>query len=285
MNVLSIQSHVAYGYVGNRAAAFPLQRLGFDVWAVNTVQFSNHTGYGAWTGEVLSAGQIETLLDGIFQRVSPAACDAVLSGYMGDAGLGSAILGAVAKVRAANPKAFYACDPVMGDIGRGIFVRDGIPEFLREKAVPAADVITPNQFELNLLTGVEIVALDDALRAARAALALGPRIVVVTSLRHAASRDDEIEMLAVTQDAAWRVATPMLPIVPAPNGAGDTVTALFLANLLVGRGVEEALGLTASAIFAVMAATLEAGTRELQLVAAQDAFADPPRRFSVERVA
>src|SRR5947207_4646368 len=151
MNILSIQSHVAYGHVGNAAATFPMQRIGVEVWPIHTVQFSNHTGYGAWTGRVFEEGLITELVKGIAQHGVLGTCDGVLSGYMGSAETGAAILDAVARVKAANPKAQYCCDPVIGDVGRGIFVRPGIPEFMREQAVPAADVITPNQFELDLL--------------------------------------------------------------------------------------------------------------------------------------
>ena len=153
MNILSIQSHVAYGHVGNAAATFPLQRIGAEVWPIHTVQFSNHTGYGAWTGRVFEADLITELMEGIAQRGVLGQCDGVLSGYMGSAETGAAILDAVARVKAANPNARYCCDPVIGDVGRGVFVRPGIPEFMRECAVPAADIVTPNQFELDHLTG------------------------------------------------------------------------------------------------------------------------------------
>jgi pyridoxine kinase len=153
MNLLSIQSHVVYGHVGNAAAVFPLQRLGVEVWPLHTVQFSNHTGYGDWRGQVFDAGLIRELVAGIAQRGVLGQCDGVLSGYMGGADTAEAILDAVAAVKRANPAARYCCDPVIGDVGRGVFVRDGIPEFMRAKAVPAADVVTPNQFELDYLSG------------------------------------------------------------------------------------------------------------------------------------
>ena len=152
MNILSIQSSVAYGHVGNSAAVFPLQRMGFEVWPVNTVHFSNHTGYGAWRGPVLAAEDVAGVIRGVEDRGVLPSCDAVLSGYMGDASLGGVIVGAAGRVKELNPNALYCCDPVMGDEGRGFFVRPGIPEFVKEVAVPAADVITPNHFELEYLT-------------------------------------------------------------------------------------------------------------------------------------
>ncbi len=288
MSILSIQSHVAYGHVGNAAAAFPLQRLGFEVWRINTVQFSNHTGYPSWRGQVFEAAHVAELVAGMAERGVLGGCGAVLSGYMGDAGLGAVILDAVARVRAENPAALYACDPVMGDVAQGVFVRPDLPDFMRQRAVPAADIITPNQFELELLTGVEVSSLAHAVAAARHALALGPKVVLVTSLKHDATAADQIEMLAVTEQAASRVVTPFLQMDPAPNGAGDALAALFLAFYMKEGGsiqaVPGALGHAAAAIFAVIAETRRAGTRELQLIAAQDEFARPARHFPVERV-
>ncbi|MFL5148220.1 MAG: pyridoxal kinase, partial [Microvirga sp.] len=168
MNILSIQSHVAYGHVGNAAAVFPMQRLGVEVWPIHTVQFSNHTGYGAWTGRVFDGATIAELVEGIAARGVLAHCDGVLSGYMGSAEIGIAILAAVARVREANPGALYCCDPVIGDIGRGVFVRPGIPEFMRDKALPAADIVTPNQFELDFLSGLTTGTLAEAKEAVAA---------------------------------------------------------------------------------------------------------------------
>ncbi len=283
-SIISIQSHVAYGHVGNASAVFPLQRMGFEVWPVMTVQFSNHTGYGKWTGQVFSPEHIAEITAGMQERGGFDNCAGALSGYMGSANLGGAIVEAAAEVKRRNPGALYACDPVMGDVGRGVFVQPEIPDFMRDHAVPAADVITPNQFELELLTGVEVKTLDDALRGARIALDRGPSIVLVTSLLHSATPEDTIEMLAVTNDGGWVTSTPMLDLDPAPNGAGDVVSAIFLGRLLQGESVEAALGKTATAIYGVFQATHKAGVRELQLIAAQECFADP-QSASVQRVA
>src|SRR3712207_4032257 len=195
MNVLSIQSHVAYGHVGNAAAAFPMQRLGVEVWPVHTVQFSNHTGYGAWTGRVFDGAAIAELVEGIAARGVLSRCDGVLSGYMGAPDIGAAILSAVARVREANPQALYCCDPVIGDVGRGVFVRPGIPEFMRERAVPAADIVTPNQFELDYLSGREVRTVGDLTSAVRDVHELGPRVILVTSLKVEDTPDDAIDLL------------------------------------------------------------------------------------------
>ncbi len=284
MNVLSIQSHVTFGHIGNAAAAFPLQRLGFEVWRINTVQFSNHTGYGGWRGQVFAPEHAAELVEGLAERGVLGSCDAVLSGYVGEAALGEVVLDAVAKVKAANPRALYLCDPVMGDIGRGLYVDENVPDFMNERAVSHADVLTPNLFELQVLAGGEIRDHSEAISAARRVIHNGPRLVLVTSLRLPDTAPDVIEMLAVTARQAWLVATPFFTLDPAPNGAGDTVAALFLAHLLKGLSPSEALAQVAGAIHAIMTATAEAGSRELCLIAAQNRMANPPRLFPVRRM-
>lgn len=281
MRVLSIQSHVAYGYVGNRAATFPLQRLGHEVWAVNTVEFSNHTGYGAWKGRVAAPDQVRDVIAGIAERGALSTCDAVLTGYMGDAALGEVVLEAVAMVRAANPRAVWCCDPVIGDIDRQVYVRPGIPEFFRDRIVARSDILTPNHFELEWLTGRKVSTLKDTLSAARALMGDGPHpsIMLVTSLRRSDAPAGTIEMLALTRDHAWLVSTPELAFAIAPNGTGDAVAALFLAHWHAHRDVGRALEDVAASIFAVLEATLASGERELRLVTAQDVLVSPPRRF------
>lgn len=285
MNILSIQSHVAYGYVGNRAATFPLQRLGFDVWAVNTVQFSNHTGYGAWKGEAFSPPHIRAVIDGIAERGVLGQCDALLTGYLGDPAMGEAVIEAAARVRAANPAAIWTCDPVMGDVGRGFFVRPGIPELFRDRIAPLADIVTPNQFELEHLAGGTIDTLRQAIDAAHAVIARGTGTVLVTSLQRKEAAPGTIEMLAVNAGGAHLVATPWLDFAVPPNGSGDATAALFLAHYLRGRDIAQALGEAAAGIFALMDATARSGRRELAMIAAQDEMVRPARRFAVTDVA
>jgi pyridoxine kinase len=278
MNILSIQSHVVYGHVGNAAATFPLQRLGIEVWPIHTVQFSNHTGYGAWTGRVLEASLITEVVQGIADRGVLTRCDGVLSGYMGSAETGAAILDAVARVKAANPQARYCCDPVIGDVGRGVFVRPGIPEFMREQAVRSADIVTPNQFELDLLSGRTSATRRDALAAIDAVHALGPKVVLVTSLHTDETPADAVDLVASDASGRFRVRTPKLPI--SVNGAGDAIAALFFAHQLRTGSAAEALSRAASSIFGVLRRTAEAGAREILLVEAQDEFVNPTTAFS-----
>ena len=282
MNLLSIQSHVAYGHVGNSAAVFPLQRLGVEVWPIDTVQFSNHTGYGKWQGRVFDAGLIRDMVGGIEQRGVLGECDGVLSGYMGGADIGAAILDAVATVRRANPAARYCCDPVIGDVGRGIFVREGIPQFMKEKAVPAADIVTPNQFELDYLAGRESRTLADALAAVKAVHGLGPRAVLVTSLHVDDTPDGAIDLLASDATGRFRLRTPKLNL--AVNGAGDAIAALFFAHYLRVGKLNEALSKAASAIFGVLMKTAEVGAAEIQIVAAQQEIVEPSRVFEAQEL-
>ncbi|MCX7025403.1 MAG: pyridoxal kinase PdxY [Spirochaetes bacterium] len=279
MSILSIQSHVAYGYVGNRSAAFPLERLGFDVWIINTVQFSNHTGYGSWKGEVFSGSHIDNVFSGIAERGVLSSCSAVLSGYMGDSSTGDAVLRAVRAVKEANPRALYCCDPVMGDYGRGFFVREGIPEFMRKSAMPQADIITPNQFEAEALSGVRMLDDDDARRAAGALHALGPRIVLVTSYRPKRLEAGQIAMFLSDGLECRVIYTPELPFSPAPNGAGDLASALFLAHFIKTGSPWDAMEFTADGVFSVLERTYADGGRELRLIQSQEEIAFPRKRF------
>ncbi|RJF69123.1 pyridoxal kinase [Deinococcus cavernae] len=288
LHLLSIQSWVAYGHVGNAAAMFPLQRLGFEVWAVNTVQFSNHTGYGAWTGMVFPAELVGELLDGIEARGALPDCHGVLSGYMGSEGTVDAVVKALGRVRAVNPQALYCCDPVMGDVGRGVFVRPELPELIAAHAIPAADIVTPNQFELELLTGLKVDTLEHALKAAHTLREKlnpsGPRIVVVTSLVRSDAPQGVIETLAVTGNGAWLCRTPLLPLAPPRNGTGDAIAALFYGQYLKTGSVPQALSLAMSSLYAVLKVTHQLGTREIQLVAAQDELLRPSEVFEAEQL-
>ncbi len=280
--VLSIQSAVAYGHVGNSAACFPLQRLGMEVWAVNTVQFSNHPGYGARTGQVFTGAQVLSMVEGIAARDVLGGCAAVLSGYLGDAGVADAVVGAVDRVRAANPAALYCCDPVIGDAGPGVYVHPAIPGLLRDRCLPEADIATPNQFELQHLTGRAIGTLAEA-RTATAALRATMRpggCVLVTSLRVADTPADALDLLVQDAAGSWRLRTPLLAATA--NGAGDTLAALFLLHRLRGADAAGALEAAGSAVFGLLRRTAEAGSRELLTVAAQDEFVAPSRWFAAE---
>ena len=282
MKILSIQSAVAYGHVGNSAAVFPLQRIGVEVLPVYTVNFSNHTGYGAWRGPLISPEDVHDVILGIEDRGVLGEIDVVLSGYQGGEGIGDVILDAVARMKAANPDAIYACDPVMGNAKSGCFVAPAIPVLLRERVVPNADLITPNQFELGFLTETEPGDLESTLASADAARAMGPRVVLVTSVERPDAPEGTIEMLAVTPDGAWMVQTPRIPM--KANGSGDVTAALFTAHYRATGDAADALARTVSSVFDLLILTHESGQRELQLVEAQEFYAHPRLQFPVTRV-
>ncbi|WP_425403364.1 pyridoxal kinase PdxY [Hwanghaeella sp.] len=285
MNVISIQSHVSFGHVGNSAAVFPFQRHGLTVWPVHTVLFSNHTGYDGWRGPVLSPETVREVLQGMEERGIFVECDGVLTGYVGNPGLGSVVADLVGRVRQANPKAIYCCDPVMGDEGRGFYVSDGVAGFMQDTALPLADVLTPNKFELQAMSPFDGDSLPDLIGAARRLCAKGPRLVLVTSLERADGPPDAVEMLLVSKDCAWLAETPRLSFPINPNGAGDMTAALFMAATLKGRDPGSALGDTISAVYAVLEKTRDLGRREMALVEAQNAIVSPQRRFEAREIA
>jgi pyridoxine kinase len=278
--VLSIQSQVAWGHVGNSAATLPLQRLGFDVIAINTVQLAHHPGHGSWCGYKVEPERVAQILEGVVRRGALGRCGAIISGYLGDAAVGAIVLDAVAALRAARPGALYLCDPVIGDDGPGVFVSSGIPELIRDVLVPAADVVTPNRFELAFLSSLPVTTLAEARRATGALRARGPRLVVATGLGLA--DDPGLAVLADGAEGAWLITTPRLPI--APGGTGDAFSALFLGHYLRSGDVGLALERAVSAMFDLVERTRASGADELCLVAAQDAFDPPTPRFRAQRL-
>jgi pyridoxine kinase len=288
VNILSIQSRVVFGHVGNAAAVFPLQRLGHEVWPVDTVTVSNHLGYPTWRGRFRAPEELAEIIEGLDSLGVLARCDVVLSGYLGQAGNGAVVAEAVRRVRAANPQALYACDPVMGDRRSGLFVKPDIPPVFEGTLLPLADIAFPNAFELAQISGGSTLTLIDALAAAdrfragmRAEQPQGP-LVLVKSVARTDGPADQVEVLAVDETGAWRAAAPRHDV-PA-NGAGDCFAALFLGHYLRTRDVAAALGRAVSAIDAILAKTAALGGAELALIAAQDALDPREPAFRAERV-
>ena len=282
MRILSIQSSVSYGHVGNSAAVFPLQRIGVEVMPVYTVCFSNHTGYGAWRGPMLKGTDIREIVTGIEERGGLADVDAVLSGYQGGNDIGDAILEAVAKVKRHSPDAIYACDPVLGNAKSGCHVAPEVQDLIRDRVVPQADLITPNQFELGFVTGTSPRDLNSTLAAVDQAFRIGPETVLVTSVELPDLGEEKLSMIAANREEAWLITTPRLPL--KRNGSGDVTAALFTAHWLRTGSLSEALERTTSSVYAMLERTLQADTRELQLIASQEAFADPTLEFSAKRI-
>lgn len=280
MAILSIQSSVAYGRVGNRAASFILERLGYEVWPLDTVRFSNHPGHGGFTGMVTPAAEIGALIDGLDRLGVLVGCQAVLSGYLGEAATAAQVHRALAKAREVRPCCLLCCDPVMGDADKGLYVHPDIPEAIRAHLLPEADLLTPNLFELGLLAGgTPITERAATLAAARRLLERGPRLVAVTSFEDSGTAA-AIETLAVTAEGAWRIATPRLPLLA--KGTGDAFSALLLAHYLKTRSGPEAVSLAVSALYAVLETTAALRSRELLLIDRQNALASPPKIFPAE---
>jgi pyridoxine kinase len=283
MNVISIQSQVAFGHVGNSAAVFPMQMHGIDVIAVPTTLLSNRPGYQTIRGRVLEAQLVADLLLGIEERGAVENVNVILSGYLGSAEIGNVVAEFVERAKARNPALLYACDPVLGDRGRGLFVREDIPPLVRDRLCALADIITPNHFEFDWLCGAEAKTIDQVIMHARALHARGLKTVVITSAELADTPDGEIEMLAVEASSAWRVRTPRLPI--SPNGTGDLFAALFVSARVRGADTPEALSHAASAIFAVLERTAARGTEEMRIVESAELFIHPKRRFEAVAMA
>ncbi|MDR0502354.1 MAG: pyridoxal kinase PdxY [Treponema sp.] len=295
MAVLSIQSHVVFGYAGNTAAVFPLQRLGREVWAINTVEFSNHTGYGAHRGKVLEAGLVSELVTGLEERGVLGRCEAVLSGYLGDAAAGEAVIDAVKKTRAKSPGVLYCCDPVMGDTGRGFYVKSGIPEMFKNELVPLADIVCPNQFEMEALTGVKTETLRDAVKAVDMLHEAGPSVVLVTSFRET---DGEIGMLASDKKNIFKISTPELPLGGGVAGTGDMTTAVFLSRYLEEGNIqspdsyqlEKALELCTASVYGVLEASYNESITEnsmpveLNFIKSQNELVSPSLFFKAVRI-
>jgi len=295
MAVLSIQSHVVYGYAGNTAAVFPLQRLGHEVWAVNTVEFSNHTGYGSWRGKVLGADLAKELITGLEERNALINCGAVLSGYLGDASTGSIISDTVKKVRKFSPYALYTCDPVMGDTGRGFYVKNEIVQIIKDELVPLADIVCPNQFELQALTGININNIDDALKAVNILHEIGPSVVLVTSFKEKQKKEKnpELSMIAsVRKDTAqiYKITTPELPLGGDIAGTGDMTTAVFLSRYLETKDIEKTLELCTASVYGILETSYRTALRpdsnpvELKIIENQEQLVSPVHSFKAEKI-
>lgn len=284
-NVLSIQSHVVYGYAGNKAAVFPMQLLGIDTWALNTVQFSNHTQYGKWKGMVIPKEQIGEIAQGIAEIDALHECDAVLSGYIGAAEQGAEILAVVAKIKALNPNAVYFCDPVMGHPDKGCIVAPGVAEFLRDEAMAQADIIAPNLVELRELTGLPVENFEQAIEAINVILSKGPKRVLVKHLSRVGKDPSQFEMVLANQDGIYHISRPLHEFVGRdPVGVGDLTSGLFLANLLNGKSDLDAFEHTANAVNDVMSITQQSGKYELQIIKARNLIVNPENCYQAVKI-
>ena len=286
MTVISIQSQVAYGHVGNSAAVLPMQLHGIDVIAVPTTLLSNRPGYPTIRGRILDAELVADLLVGIEERGAVDGCEVILSGYLGSPEIAAVVADFVARAKQRNPRLLYCCDPVLGDRDRGLFVKAEIPPLVRDRLCPLADVITPNHFEFEWLCGSTARTIAEVITHARRLAATGPSRVVITSAELAETPDGEIETVAVERSGegfkAWRVRTPKLPI--SPSGTGDLFAALFAAARVQGNDTRQALGHAASAVYAVLERTAARGTEEMRIVESAAQLVHPTRRFEATAI-
>lgn len=273
MNILSIQSHVVYGHVGNSAAIFPMQRLGVNVWSLHTVQFSNHTGYKRWKGQVFSHEIIHELITGLEELQVLPQCSGVLTGYMGSAETALEIFRAVDRLRQSVPELPYCFDPVIGDFGRGVFVDAAIPKCFLEEGFKRATILTPNFYEFSYFLQQGIRTESDLAKGLEFYFSKGIQTVLVTSVETEETPEHCLDCYASDRNQIWRIRTPKLDI--APNGGGDLISALFFVHYLRTQSIVEALKLSVNTTFQIYALTAQESSRELMLVKGQGYIEQP----------
>jgi len=261
MGVISVQSQVSFGHVGNSAAEFAMQWLGREVWPVPTAVLAHHPGQGGFHGAKTDPQLVRAILDGLHGAGAFADCQALLSGYLGSPEVGRAMLAAGREIKAESPGALYCCQPVMGDREEGVYVDGALPAFFKEDAVPAADVVIANAFEAEVLTGVAADDLSGARAAGAALRQMGPAIAIVSSVPLGA---DELGTLLASGDGAWLARTSRLAV-PA-KGAGDLMGAVWLAGYLRDGDAAAALGLAVGATRLALEASAARPRGELDLV-------------------
>ena len=279
MAILSIQSHVSFGYVGNSAAQFALQYLGYEVWPVHTVLFSNHPGHKSFRGEILPTEDIQSVLLGLLDLPIGGECEAILSGYLGHKETGIMLDEIISRFQEENRHLIYVCDPVIGDIKEGTYVVPELVKVFRDDLIPLATVITPNAYELSELTGDPVGTIGDVLKAARKLMNPGPSIVIVTSVIDA-GQPDHLNTLLITPDHAWIVPSPLL--VNPPKGAGDLLSALWLAWYLEGKPPEQALVEAVSSVFSLIRSAGPEGGLELPLINSRKFLQSPDCRLQIK---
>ncbi|KAJ7964519.1 pyridoxal kinase [Quillaja saponaria] len=290
--VLSIQSHTVQGYVGNKSAVFPLQLLGYDVDPINSVQFSNHTGYPTFKGQVLNGNQLWELIEGL-EANDLLYYTHLLTGYIGSVSFLNTILEVVSKLRSINPNLTYVCDPVMGDEGK-LYVPADMVSVYREKVVPVASMLTPNQFEAEKLTGARIVSEGDGQEACNILHAAGPSKVVITSI----NIDGNLLLIGSHQKdkghspEQFKIVIPKIPAYF--TGTGDLMTALLLGwSNKYPDNLDKAAELAVSSLQALLQRTLndyrsaghdpQSSSLEIRLIQSQDDIRNPEVKFKAER--
>lgn len=286
--ILSIQSHVVSGYVGNKSATFPLQLLGFEVDAINSVQLSNHTGYKVFKGQVLNDKDLEDLADGLAQNGLHNYTH-LLTGYIGSASFLKRVILLVTTLKAKNPDLTYVCDPVMGDNGK-MYVPEALKEIYKQEVVPLADVVTPNQFELELLTNEKVTNMNELQNAIKKLHQNGPKTVAVSSI------ELNDKLTAVVSNAKDNTLMKVdIPRISATfTGSGDLFTALFLAHEYLQSDMKATMEKTINSLYSVLLNTYEyskvcvdmeaqpAKRIELRLIQSKNSIENPEIRLFAE---
>jgi pyridoxine kinase len=276
---MSIQSSVVYGHVGSTAATLPLHRLGFDVWALPTVVYSSHAGYPGVRGSRTPVATLRELLAGLEALGRLDRCEAVLSGYLGQPAVWDFVLEALAAVRRHRPDAWYVCDPVLGDEGE-LYMPAELVRTFREQAVPRADLLVPNRFELEWLVDRPVASVADAVAAARELRAAGAREVVVKGLVLEHQGRLEQHVVGVDDDAAWLARAPH--VTRFWSGAGDAFTGLLAGLRLAGTPLADAVARTTAIMEELVARTTALDEPELRMVEVD--WASEPPGAHAERV-
>lgn len=269
-SVISIQSQVVYGHVGNSAAVLPMQARGLNVAAVPTTLLSNHPGYETMRGRVLEPELVSDLLRGVEERGLISSSRYIVSGYLGSRANGEVVADFVTRARKINPDITYICDPVMGDTGLGVFVADPVVEFIIRQLVPLADLLTPNQFEVGLITGCEITSFDILQEKVRQIQALNNARLIATGCIFPDTPYGSLENVVFENGGETRLTTVRVPIVPV--GTGDLFTGLLTANLAYGSTLTEAARNAASTVLKVVGRTAAQSEQEMQLGSAIEAL-------------
>lgn len=271
-SIISIQSQVVHGHVGNSAAVLPMQARGLNVAAVPTTLLSNHPGYETMRGRVLEPELVGDLLRGVEERGLIETSRYIVSGYLGSRANGEVVAAFVKRARQINPDITYICDPVMGDSNLGVFVADQVIECLLDHLVPLADLLTPNQFELGLLTQSQPTSLPMLESEAAKVQAIRGARLIVTGCMFPDTPEDSLENVVFEDGKFLRLVSPRLPIVPV--GTGDLFTGLLTANLANGHDLVGAAQNAVAVVCDILERTIAEGEHEMQLGSAIDLLAE-----------
>ncbi|MCZ4281916.1 pyridoxal kinase [Kiloniella laminariae] len=272
-SLISVQSQVCFGHVGNSAATFPLQLLGIDVHAVPTTLLSNHPAHPSVYGREIEAELLEDLLKGLSERGAFARSSGLLSGYLTSVANGDVLVRALKDYKKQNPKGVYILDPVMGDQGSGLFVREGIPDLIADQLLPLADIITPNKFEFEILVGAKAAGYPEMISLARSLMiAQSINCVVITSANASVEEGRNTEsgqqgrtaVLVIKKNSAWLLETPLFD--QHFSGTGDLFASILVGWVLKGDAVEVAAQRAVTAVYAILKQTTASGSAELNLI-------------------